>query len=154
MFTLFNGPNSYSPMIKLITVFDFVMRIPITPLSQLFLTSQELEIMNLKRSHQQNLSDISQVNFSNVWFIKHFFCRHYLSFSQAWLIKRKCLIISLLKRSKYEIFLTFCSEILLASVIYYLIYLSTAFQYLTRIKHISVLLIPIFLDHTRTTESN
>ena len=63
---------------------------------------KELEIMNLKRSHQQNLSEISQVNFSNLTFEINIFCRHYSNFNPAWSTKRKCLIISSLKKNKYE----------------------------------------------------
>ena len=83
--------------------------------------------MNLKRSHQQNLSDISQVNLSNVRFEVNIFFRRYLNFSQAWSIKRKCLIISSLKKSKYDILVVF-SEIFLASIIKNLTNLSSAFQ--------------------------
>ena len=120
---------------------------------------QELEIMNLKRSHQQNLSDISQVNSSNVGFQINIICRHYLNFNQVWSTKRKCLIISSLKRSKYVMNyfnvwygnIPFINHLLFnLPVIWYPI----ADQNQKFIENGSILVMRSFLDYTGTTESN
>ena len=123
---------------------------------------QELEIMNLKRSHQQNLSDISQVNFSNLIFeIKTYLLQALFKLQSSLVNKEKMLDNVILEKEQVWWEYIKISKLLFSwsSIIYYFPYLSSAtIQMLTIIKNllkmISVLLMQTLLDYTRTTESN